>query len=120
MYVQYETRAGQFASEPVCDRSIGTPTCTSNFAISTLHAVCHAPYKANLSPYALVNVFFISSDSSFFKYGVINSGLYECCEQEPGTESNKMVQYALKIECGCPDAVGTPSRRKLWGNTTLL
>lgn len=106
MYVQYETRVGQFSTDPSCEAELAKPACDADGA-SVITAACDDHPHLDRPPFALVNIYYVSREASFLSDGYVTNDdgyVYECCEQEEGTKGDPLVHYALKIDCGCPTA----------------
>lgn len=102
MYIQYHEKAfgsSNGALDAVCvDRPL-EPECAPDAPLITAGCIDHpGPNKLD---FALVSVFFVSSES-IFGLGGQNVDPYECCPIPESDANTPIIEYTFKILCECP------------------
>ena len=107
MFVQYHKKAvgsSKGALDPSCDAKLQEPGC--NEQATTITAGCIHP--VNEPAFALVSVFFISTES-LFGSGAADAVPYECCPIPTADQGKPIIEYVFKVLCECPS--GSSSRQ---------
>ena len=107
MFVQYHKKvAGSTAGalDPACATKLQEPGC--NPSATPITAGCIK--KPDGESFALVSVYFISSNSMFGTGGGSSVSPYQCCQVPASDAAKPIIEYTFKVLCSCPTSI--PSR----------
>jgi len=98
-YVRYSKEVGTHANDPACESLADVkPGCDTDSEEITVGCVEYP----GMDPFAIVDIFFASSDSFVTSNADSSTDIEKCCKAPDYGSNTGIIKYTFKIQCICP------------------